>query len=191
MAHRVCPVWIGYLLLSPLRKLLQNPEKILAGMLQQGMTVLDIGPGMGFFSIPMARMVGRNGKVICVDMQEGMLKVLRKRATRAGVAGQIGARLCGQNTLGLQDCGGKVDFALAFAMVHETPNAEELLMETAAALKPAGRLLVAEPRGHVKEPDFEATVSLAERCGFQVIARPKIWRSRAVLLTKSLETLAK
>jgi len=58
MAEKVCPVWVGYLLASPIRKLFQNPPKILSPYVENGMKVLDIGCVMGFFSLPLARMVG-------------------------------------------------------------------------------------------------------------------------------------
>ena len=93
MSERVCPVWVGYLLASPLRKFAHNPDKILSPYVKEGMTVLDIGSAMGFFSIPMAQMVGPEGKVICVDMQEKMLERLQKRAHKAGVADRIETRL--------------------------------------------------------------------------------------------------
>ncbi len=185
MAHRVCPVWIGYLLLNPFRKIFQQPENILSPYVKEGMTVLEIGPGMGYFSIPLARMVGPAGKVVAVDMQEGMLKVLRKRAWKAGIGSRIEPRLCKQNTLDLQDLSGRIDFALIFAVVHEVPDQANLFRETAAALKPGHRLLVAEPRGHVKEKDFAATVSLAEHSGFRLVDRPGIHRSHTLLLEKS------
>ncbi len=184
MAHRVCPVWIGYLLLSPFRKLWQNPDKIFDGYVKPGMTVLDVGSAMGYFSIPLARMVGSQGKVICVDMQEGMLKVLRKRARKAGVEDRIAPHLCKQDSLGLQNLPATVDFALTFAVVHEVPDQEKLFREIAAALKARGRLLLAEPKGHVKDKDFVATVAFAEQSGFRVLERPNIHRSHTALLEK-------
>ncbi len=185
MAHRVCPFWIGYLLLVPIRKLWQDPEKILSGYLREGMTVLDIGPAMGYFSIPLARMVGSSGRVICVDMQEKMLAVLGKRAAKAGVSDRIETHLCSQDSLELGDFAGKMDFALAFAMVHEVPDARKLFQEIAVALKPHARLLVAEPRGHVKEKNFVDALCVAGQSGFQVAAEPRIARSHAALLEKT------
>ncbi|QTA83790.1 SAM-dependent methyltransferase domain-containing protein [Desulfonema limicola] len=64
MSKRVCPIWIGYLLLNPIIKLYQNPEKILSPYVSEGMTVLDMGCAMGYFSLPLARMVGTGGKVM-------------------------------------------------------------------------------------------------------------------------------
>lgn len=186
MAHRVCPFWIGYLLLVPIRKLWQDPDEILSAYVREGMMVLDIGSAMGYFSIPLARMVGPHGKVICIDMQEKMLAILRKRAAKAGVSGRIETHLCAQNSLQLGNFAGKIDFALAFAMVHEVPDARKLFQEIAIALKPHARFLLAEPRGHVKDKDFVGTLAIAEQSGFQVAAKPHIARSNAALLEKTI-----
>ena len=76
MSDRVCPVWVGYLLVSPLRRLFHNPEKILGPYVREGMKVLDVGCAMGFFWLPLAGMIGQTGKVVCIDMQERMITSL-------------------------------------------------------------------------------------------------------------------
>jgi ubiquinone/menaquinone biosynthesis C-methylase UbiE len=58
---------------------LQNPRKILGPYIKEGMTVLDVGCGPGFFSIELAQMVGKSGRVIASDLQEGMLRKLREK----------------------------------------------------------------------------------------------------------------
>jgi len=184
MAEHVCPVWVGYLLASPVRKLVQNPKKLLGPYVGEEMTVLDIGCAMGFFSLPMARMVGPNGKVICVDLQEKMIAALEKRARKAGLSDRIETRLCQPNSLGLDDLEGEINFALASAIVHEVPDPSMFFSEISAAMKSAGSVLVAEPSGRVSEEDFEISIFIAERNGFKVIARPQISRSRVVLLEK-------
>lgn len=183
--EHVCPVWVGYLLASPVRKLFQNPKKLLGPYVEEGMTVLDIGCAMGFFSLPMARMVGPNGKVICVDVQEKMIAALEKRARKAGLSDRIETRLCPPNSLGLDDLTEEIDFALASAIVHEVPDPSMFFSEISAAMKSAGSVLVAEPSGRVEEDDFEISVSVAEQHGFKVIDRPQASRSRVVLLEKS------
>lgn len=85
MNDRVCPWWLGYLLAAPMRKLAQDPQKILKPYMKTGDTVLDVGSAMGFFSLPMARLVGERGHVVCVDLQEKMIDGLRRRASRAGL----------------------------------------------------------------------------------------------------------
>ncbi|HWR57743.1 MAG TPA: class I SAM-dependent methyltransferase [Thermodesulfovibrionales bacterium] len=183
-SHRVCPWWVGYILVSPLRRWLQAPEEILSPFISEGMNVLDIGCGMGFFSLPVARLVGENGNVVCVDLQEKMIKGLIKRATKAGLSERIDARTCRADTLGVDDVAGKIDFALAFAVVHEVPDKERFLTEIRNALKETGKLLISEPSGHVSEKEFDKTIVAAQSLGFQVINRPAIKRSRSVLMGK-------
>ena len=182
MAEDVCPVWIGYLLASPLRRLLQDPEKILRPHVEAGQAALDVGPAMGFFTLPLARLVGPTGRVVAVDLQEKMLHRLAGRARRAGLLERIETRVCRPESLVLEDLAGRIDFALAFAMVHEVPDPPRLLAEIAAALRPGGRLLLAEPAGHVSAGAFAETLAWAQAAGFTVIEKPRIWRSRAVVL---------
>ena len=184
MAEKVCPVWVGYLLANPLRKLFGNPRKILSQYVKEGMKVLDIGCAMGFFSLPLAQMVGSKGKVICVDVQKKMIKSLEKRAQKAGLLNRIETRICYHNSLGLDDLEEEIDFAFASAVVHEVPDASAFFSEIHKTMKPTGRFLVIEPSGHVSEKDFEITVSIAEQNGFEIIERPRIGRSRVLLLGK-------
>jgi ubiquinone/menaquinone biosynthesis C-methylase UbiE len=73
MGHRICPWWLGYILASPLRRLLQDPAALLKPYVREGMTVLEPGPGMGFFTVELARHVGPSGRVIAVDVQPRMI----------------------------------------------------------------------------------------------------------------------
>jgi ubiquinone/menaquinone biosynthesis C-methylase UbiE len=180
----VCPAWLGYFLASPIRKLIHPPQTILTSYIKEGMTALDIGCGMGFFSIPLAQMVGARGKVICVDMQEKMLKGLQKRAQKARVSDRIETRLCYQHTMGLQDLAEKIDFALVFAVVHEVPDPSRFFAELFATIVPSGNVLLAEPKGHVSEEEFTSTLSMAKQQGFTMVKALQIFRSRAALLKK-------
>ena len=184
MAEKVCPVWVGYVLASPARKLLQNPKKILGPYVKEDMKVLDVGCAMGFFSLPLAEMVGCNGKVICVDIQEKMIRSLEKRIQKAGLTDRIETRLCPVNSLGLDDLKEEIDFAFASAVVHEVSDTSGFFSEIHQMIKATGRFLVVEPKGHVSKKDFEETVSVAEQNGFEVIDSPQISRSRVVLLGK-------
>lgn len=179
--HRniICPWWLCFIFDNPLRRLLQNPRKILEGMVQQGQTGLDIGCGMGYFSIPLAQLVGSSGAVTCVDLQQHMLDATRQRAERAGVSGIIKCHRCTPDSLELT---GKADFALAFWMAHEVPDKQRFLREIKEALKPQGQLLLVEPHLHVTRQAFNATVSTALSVGFQIAAEPRVPMSMAVLL---------
>lgn len=184
MAPHICPYCLGYLLNCPLRKFLHNPRKLLGPHVAAGMKVLDVGCAMGFFSLPLAEMVGVTGKVVSVDVQGKMLPVLRKRAVKAGLAERIEARHCGFDSLQIDEYRESIDFALAFAMVHEVDNPDRLFTEIARALKPSGRLLFAEPILHVPRQKFEESLALAQQKHLQLASLPTIPRSRAALLIK-------
>lgn len=184
MATHVCPWWIGYLLASPVRKLFQSPQEILRPYLEPGMTTVDLGCGMGFFSIPMAQLVGPAGRVVCVDLQPRMLSSLERRAAKAGVSEQVHSHRCSAESLGLEELSHQVSFALAFAMVHEVPEQERFFQELHHLLRPTGRLLVAEPRGHVTAEAFEESVRVATAAGFVELDRPSIRKSHAMVLQK-------
>jgi ubiquinone/menaquinone biosynthesis C-methylase UbiE len=166
MAHRICPWWLGYALVNPIRRLLENPRRIFQGFVADGMTVLEPGCGMGFFTLELARLVGPSGRVVAVDVQPRMLAGLKRRAARAGLAGRIDARLATDGTLGIGDLAGAADAAVVLHVVHEVPDQRAFLAELFAALRPGGRLLVVEPGGHVTPADFDATMAEAAAVGF-------------------------
>ena len=184
MAHRVCPWWLGYLLASPLRRLMQDPRKVLAPFVREGMTVLEPGPGLGFFTLELARLVGPSGRVVAVDIQPRMLASLKRRAARAGLRERVDARLAQPQTMSIGDLVGSVDFTLAFALVHELPAAQPFFAEVAAASKPRAGLLFVEPSGHVKSPVFDGELNAAIEAGFEVVERPAIRRSHAAFLRR-------
>jgi SAM-dependent methyltransferase len=185
MAHRICPWWLGYLLASSLRRWAQDPGAVVGPFVAEGITALEPGPGMGFFTLELARRVGPKGRVIAIDLQPKMLEGLVRRARKAGLADRVETRQRKGDHLGVEDLRGRVDFALAFAMVHEVPRPDILLLDLCEALKPAGRLLIAEPIGHVRDQAFEVTLRGARDAGFAVESRPPIRRSHTAVLVRA------
>lgn len=184
MPAHACPWWLGYLLASPLRSLVQDPAKILEPHIRSGMTVLEPGPGMGFFTLELARQVGSNGRVIAVDIEPRMLLGLQRRAAKGNLLDRIETRQAGPASMDIQDLAGAVDFILAFAVVHEMPSPSGFFTESASALKPGGRLLLAEPSGHVRSARFEEEVRTALSAGLTLVERPPVRRSHAALFAK-------
>ncbi len=181
---RVCPWYIGYLLINPLRRLFQDPRAILSPYVREGMTVLEIGPGMGYFSLPLARLVGAGGRVICVDVQQKMLDSLHKRAAKAGLAERITPVLASEDSLHLEPFREAVDFALAFAVVHEVPDQSRLFEQISGAMKQGGRLLLSEPRGHVDDQAFGNTLRTASKHGLKFESSTNIRQSLSAILLK-------
>ncbi|HUB28499.1 MAG TPA: class I SAM-dependent methyltransferase [Terracidiphilus sp.] len=184
MTQQVCPWWVGYLLASPVRRLMQNPEELLRPHVWSGMTVLEPGPGMGFFTIPLAQMIGESGRVVAVDIQPQMLKSLRRRAAKAGVAPRLDARLAHPGSLGIADLEGTIDLVLACAVVHEMPSPQSFFREAAAAMKADGRILFIEPAGHVKNELFAKELDAAHRGGLFLKEQLSIPRTHSVVLAK-------
>ena len=89
MYLHVCPWWLASTLNNPLRRLLHNPERILGDYIAKGATVMDIGCGSGYFTIPMAKMVGQSGSVIAVDIQQKMLEMVMRYAGRESLQSHI------------------------------------------------------------------------------------------------------
>jgi SAM-dependent methyltransferase len=185
MAQRVCPWWLGYLLASPIRRWFDDPATLLAPYVRQGMTVLEPGPGMGFFTLDLARLVGPSGRVVAVELQPRMIASLTRRAAREGLAERLDVRLASPVSLGVADLAGAVDFSLVFAVVHELPDVESFFAELGQASKPGAELLLAEPTGHVDAAQFETELQAAGKAGFAVVNRPMVRRSLAALLKKS------
>jgi ubiquinone/menaquinone biosynthesis C-methylase UbiE len=177
----LCTWWIAYTFDNPLRKIFHNPDKIFKGYIKKGMTVLDIGCGMGYFSIAMAKMTGTKGRVIAVDVQEKMLKVMSKRAAGKGVLKIITPNLASGNDLKLKT---KADFALSFWMIHEVPDKKRFLKQVYNALKSKGRYLIVEPKLHTGEKYFKGLEDLCKSAGFKLLGKPSVALSRALLLTK-------
>ncbi len=179
----MCPWWLGYFLINPLRKYMHDPYKLLKAYLKPGMKVIDFGCAMGYFSLPMARMVGETGKVYCFDIQEKMLAKLVSRAEKSGL-GKIVEPILINMDQSHQAIDKSADFALLFAVCHEVPDQIILFSELASMLKSGACLLFAEPKGHVSPPEFEKSVSIAEQAGFKKSDQLKISGSHSILLEK-------
>lgn len=180
--NHVCPWWFAYSFDNPLRRLAHPISKMFGPYLKPGQKALDVGCGMGYFSIGLAQLLGPQGRVYAVDLQDKMLQVLKKRAARAGVERRIETRQCQTDTLGIDDL--RVDLALCFWMAHEVVDQPRLFGELAQALAPEGYLLVAEPRGHVNQADFAVMLELAAEADLYYACDWSVRFSRAAVLQK-------
>jgi SAM-dependent methyltransferase len=148
------------------------------------MTVLEPGPGMGFFTLELARLVGPAGRVVAVDVQRRMLDGLMRRARRAGLSGRIDPREPVEGGMGVADLTGAVDFVLAFAVVHELPDQANFFTEASRALKTGSRMLISEPVHHVTRPSFEETLRIADSAGLGLESTLSLRGSHVAVLVR-------
>ena len=179
---RVCPAELSGSLDNSLRRFFQNPVKILNPYIEKGMTVLDLGCGPGFFSVEISKMVTSSGKVIAVDLQEDMLEKVRSKIKGTDSEKIIVLHKCDADKVGVTE---KVDFVLAFWMIHEVPDKQKLINELKSIIKPEGKIFIIEPKFHVTKSEFDKMIIILEKAGFKIIGRPKVFISRAVLLSGS------
>ena len=179
---RICPVERAGSLDSKIRRWVQNPNKILKHYIKEGMTVLELGCGPGFFTIDIAQMVGNAGQVIAADLQEGMLEKLRNKIKGTKLEDRIILHKCDENKIGISE---DVDFVLLFYMVHEVLDKESLFYEIKSILKPHGQVLIVEPPIHVSKKEFENTIKIANDVGLSIVEKPKILFSKTGILKKT------
>jgi len=175
----VCPYQFAFILDNWVRRMIQNPKQIVGEYIKAGSTVLDLGCGPGYFSIDMAEMVGSGGKVIAADLQPQMLEKVRKKAERKGIGERMVYHRCQSDRIGLMQ---RVDFILAFYMIHETGNPDAIMREIREILNPGGQMLVVEPRMHVGRELFDAFAESVCAIGFTILDRPENKGGRSMLL---------
>jgi len=175
--HRF-PWWLAPLLTSPARRLLDNPDTMLGNLVQPGHVVLEIGPGNGYFSVPIARALGPNGTLIAVDVEPRLLKMLSRRLTRRNLQHCLVPRLTQNVEQELDDLAGTVDRVVAINVIHELPKPRDTILALAAALKIGGQFLLIEPPGHVSRELFQAELAWAEEAELRPFPMHAPGRSR-------------
>ncbi len=177
----ICPWWLRFALLIPLRNALNKPEKFLELWVKPGMVIADIGCGTGYITLPLARLVGAKGKIIAIDLQSRMLEITRSAADKAGLKNRILFQQAQPETLGALP---PLDGAITVWMLHEVPDKDRLIEELYSALKPGSCYLHIEPIIHVSRKLFNAECNLIVKHGFQDEVHPSITLSQSVIYRK-------
>ena len=176
----VCPWWLCFTFDNPLRKIIHDPVKILSAYVHKGDTAIDLGPGMGYFTIPLAELVGSSGRITAIDIQPKMLSALVSRAQKKGIAEIIKTHLASPDSIGFYE---KADFILAFWMAHEVTDQRRFLSEIRNLMKPDGLFLLVEPLIHVSKKNFSRALETAKELGFVIKESPKIRMSQSALFS--------
>jgi len=123
-----------------------------------GATVLELGPGNGYFSIEAARRLGAGGRLVCLDIQPPMLHDLRDRLAVAG-ATNAHPVLGDAHHLPLADS--SVDVAFLVTVLGEIPDRPQGLTELCRVLKPGGILSITES---LTDPDYQFEDTVRDVC---------------------------
>jgi ubiquinone/menaquinone biosynthesis C-methylase UbiE len=175
----VCPAELAGTLDNTLRRFVHKPGRILEPYIRERMTVLDLGCGPGYFTAEIARLVGEGGRVIAADLQQRMLEKMLSKIRGSDLEKRIEPHICQSDRIGITR---KVDFVLAFWIVHEVPDQQKMFEELKSILNPGGRIWISEPKFHVTRKAFERMVERIEAAGLEVIERPVVSLSRSVLV---------
>lgn len=148
------------------RKLIHNPYKMFREYIRPGSTVLDIGCGPGAFTLDLAKMTGKTGKVIAVDLQKEMLEMVRKKVLQGGMCECVDFHQCSPDDLGIDT---EADFILTFFMVHEVPDVQKLIGQIYNRLKKGGIYYLAEPAFHVTSKVFQSEIDYCTSLGLKIV----------------------
>lgn len=179
------PVRQAGLLLTPLRARINPPRGTLEWFsIRPGQTVLELGPGPGYFTPEAARMVAPGGRVVCIDLQPGMLHLLRDRLRERQVTNA--APVAGEaSRLPLADW--SVDVAFLVSVLGEIPDRPAALRELRRVLRPGGTLGFLETLG---DPDYvfvDTMKDLCRACGFELTKHERGWYGYLMTFTPSVE----
>lgn len=150
-----CPFEGASVLETPGRSWIASPNKILGAFdLSAGERVLEIGPGIGYYSVEASRRVGSSGSLICLDVQRDMLKETRRRLIEAGctTAGFLRA-----SAEALPLVSASLDRVFLITVLGEIPDRCKALQEIHRVLRPEGRLSVSE---QLPDPDYLTRATL-------------------------------
>lgn len=176
------PRWLMDIFDRTIRPLLYDPERIVRPFVAPGDRVADIGCGAGYFARALSRLVGPAGELLLVDSQEEMLQtaVQRLREDPTARAPFTGILVSNED---LQLPQG-IDFAIMSWMLHEVEKPESYWRSLGHTMRPAGKVLVIEPRVHVSRKRWEKQLAPAEEFGFLRHNTSGVFFSRAAVMTK-------
>lgn len=140
----VTPVAQADWLTRPEREAEEQPDRVVEALhISKGATVVDLGAGVGYFTWRLAEQVGDSGRVIAVDVQQGMLDRLRQNLQDRNITNvEVVLGEPGDPHLPV----GQVDLVLLVDVYHELAQPEDIMEQVRRSLKPGGRVVVIEYR---------------------------------------------
>ena len=158
------PEFAANIIDNPMRRRIQPPdETAVRHGIEPGMTVLEVGPGNGTYTVATARRVGDSGKVVTVDIEPKMIERVKSRMRSEGIK-NIDARVADVYQLPFDE--GSFDVVYMIAVIGEIPDPDRAMAQFHQVLAESGTLVFSEL---LLDPDYvlpRTLVRKAEAAGF-------------------------
>ncbi len=160
------PPYLAKVIDHPIRHKLQPPnETAIRHQIEPGMTVLEVGPGNGTYTLASARRVGENGRVVAVDIELKMIRLLRLNIQKVGVT-NIESLVGDVHHLPFDD--DLFDVVYMMTVVGEIPNPEGAIQEFYRVLSPSGNIVFTEMLVDPDYPRVKSLIRMVKPAGFQL-----------------------
>lgn len=160
IAHVMGPGGVPWLE-RPERETEERPRLMIDALqIKPGQTVADLGAGSGYYSFRIAPLVGEQGKVLAIDVEPRMLRIIAERAKSAGV-GNVTTVLSTPSDPNLEP--NSVDLLFMVDVYHELEFPLEMMTKVREALKPGGRIALIEYRAEDPAVMIKPVHKMSER----------------------------
>ncbi len=160
------PEFLANFIDNPLRRKIQPPSQMpLRHGIEPGMTVLEVGPGNGRYTLETARRVGPRGKVVAIDIEPKMIERVQRRAQMEGVL-NVKAKVANVYELPFET--GSFDAIYLITVISEIPEPSRALREFYRVLSPSGTVAFSELLTDPDYPLAQTLVRLAQDTRFRL-----------------------
>jgi len=160
------PQWMANAIDNPFRRKIQPPdETAIRHGIKPGMSVLEVGPGNGTYTLGAARQVGPTGEMVTIDIEPKMIARVQQKIANTGIT-NIEARVADVYDLPFDDA--SFDLIYMIAVINEIPDFPQALKQFYRLLKPTGKLVFSEL---FMDPDYPLSGRLTRKVqtvGFQL-----------------------
>lgn len=161
------PTFIIYFINNPIRRKFQPPGGVVDHVhIQEGMNILEVGPGTGFYTFEAARRAGPSGHVYAIDIKPRVIAILNGRVEQAAVK-NITTKVASAYEIPLPS--ESIDRVFMVHVLPEIPNKQKALHEIRRVLKRGGLLTLAEG---LIDPDYrlqKTEISWCRDTGFELV----------------------
>jgi ubiquinone/menaquinone biosynthesis C-methylase UbiE len=149
-----------------------------------GERVLEVGPGTGYYALPVASWLGPSGRLDVLDIQKEMVDHTLRRASAEGIA-NIAGEVGDAREMPYEDS--SFDAAYLVTVLGEIPDQDAALRELRRVVKPGGRIVVGELFGDPHMVTFRALRDRAEAAGLEVERKlgGRLWHFTRLRLSNS------